>query len=69
MTRVKNSSASSPTRGHGGHAEDVQSHVLTDAGFAKYTNVDFFKKHKADLKQLEGLKQDNDCDEDRENDE
>ena len=42
---------------------------MTDAGFAKYTNVDFFKKHKADLKQLEGLKQDNDCDEDRENDE
>ncbi|MDH4255538.1 MAG: hypothetical protein OEX13_13560 [Gammaproteobacteria bacterium] len=32
-------------------------------------NVDFFKKHEADLKQLEGLKQDNDCDEDRESDE
>ena len=32
-------------------------------------NVDFYKKHEADLKQLEGLRQDDDCEEDQEDDE
>jgi hypothetical protein len=32
-------------------------------------NLDFYKQHEADLKQLEGLKQDDDCEENREDDE
>lgn len=31
-------------------------------------NVDFYKKHEADLKQLEGLNRSDDCDDDREDD-
>jgi hypothetical protein len=32
-------------------------------------NVDFYKKHQAELQKLEGLKQGDDCDDDREDDE
>lgn len=32
-------------------------------------NVDFYKKHAAELQQLEGLRQGDDCDDDREDDE